>query len=783
MKATLKFPGSFMILLIFHTLALAQVKTVTYPLDPAAIPPDLIVTLSHINAEVSFLPTENKVIAGVDYTISPNRYRTDSMVFYAPGFTIRSAGIDGIPVKWQMQQSSLVIYPAGILPGRPLPPLEKGKRYHLAVSYEAAPQAGAIYFVGWRPDEEGKRKQIWAHRPHGWLPYMDGRVTVDMKVTFDRGYKVFSNGERVSVTDNPGNTRTWHYRMTRDHPFFSTCLVIGDYDFKESRTSRGIPLEFWYYAGLDNKAGPTFKYTEQMFDFFEQEMGVAYPYPVYREAPVIDYMYGGMETTTATVFGDFMLIDPRAWWQRNYVNVNAHELAHQWFGNYILHLVNKDVWLTESFGTYYAKLFEKSIYGEDQYQNIRNEEMQLTFDAAKRNANPVGGSQGGVERIYRKGSLVLDMLRYVMGDKEFRDAVKYYLEKFGFGHACTADFIQSVYETGKKPYDWFFEEWVLHGGEPDYTVKYIERADPAGQRSTVIWVWQTQPVSELVGLFRMPIVFEVYYLDGSVDRKQVWVSEKFQEVLFPNPGGKAIDFVLFDPSRKILKKVHFPKGFEELSSQVMKAPDMIDRYDALLALRSAPAEKKRDLFIASFRKESFYLTKAEIIGQLVGDMNDPATVNLMQEALNDPDANVRKSVLLGVSPLPEALRKDAEQCLSDSSWLNIELALGNLSQSFPGQTARYLEMTKDLEGWRGKNIRMKWLEIAISRGEKKYLEELIPYSGPKYEFETRMNALNLLKKLRYSDEMTLANARQASQHWNNKLSAVGKEYLESFEKK
>jgi len=96
-------------------------------------------------------------------------------------------------------------------------------------------------------------------------------------------------------------------------------------------------------------------------------------------------MYGGMETTTATVFGDYMLIDPHAWWQRNYVNVNAHELAHQWFGDGIAHLVNRDVWLTESFGTFYAKMFERSVYGEDYYENIRNDEMNLAFEAAKKN--------------------------------------------------------------------------------------------------------------------------------------------------------------------------------------------------------------------------------------------------------------------------------------------------------------------------------------------------------------------------------------------------------------
>ncbi len=755
---------------------LAQPGKVTYYADPAAVPADLPVTLRHLDAEVSFKPAEGRVISTSVFTFVPNRYKTDSITFSTPGFTIGKVLLEGKPVEWKLNNPTLIIYPGKF-------PLIKDKSYRLTISCEATPPSGHLYFIGWRPEEEGKRKQIWAHRPHGWLPYMDGRITVDMKITFDRKYKVFSNGERISVRNNADGTATWHYRMTKNHPYFSTSLVIGDYDYETTKTKRGVPLEFWYYRGMKNRVEPTYRYTAEMFEFFEQEMGVNYPYPLYREAPVIDYMYGAMETTTATVFGDFLQIDPRAWWQRNYVNVNAHELAHQWFGNYIGHQVNKDVWLTESFGTYYAKMFEKSIYGENYYQGIRNEELQLTLDAAKRNDYPVGGSQGGVERIYRKGSLVLDMLRDVMGEREFREAVKNYLLKFGFQNARTSDFIQMVYEAGKKPYDWFFEEWILHGGEPEYTIKYVQRENPEGVFSTVIWVWQVQQLNDQTGQFRMPVDFEIHYSDGTFDAKRAWISEKFSEVSVPNPGGKKIAFVLFDPGRKILKRVNFEKSYEELSEQALGAGNMIDRYDALLALRNVSTDKKSDLLRKCFHRETFYLTKAEIISQLAPDVNNPETVALFSHALKDGDANVRKAMLLNVTPLPELLRTGAEACLLDSSWLNIELALGNLCRSFPQNREQYLEKTKNLEGWRGKNIRMKWLEIAIASGQKSYMEELIPYSGPKYEFETRMNALSLLKRLNYKDETTMQYARQAAAHWNNKLSAVGREYVEYFEKK
>ncbi len=781
-----KFIPILLYLVLFSSLLPAQDRTVTYYVDPSANPPDLMISLNHLEAHVRFIPEDNMVIATAEFTFTPNRYKTDSIVFYAPDFRITSIFIDGKSSDFRLQASNLIIYPPSSIIHSPVIPAKAGtsilhpqSEHKLKIEYTAQPQSGAIYFIGWRPEEAPKRKEIWAHRPHGWLPYMDARITVDMFVTFGKSYKVFSNGDRMETKDNGDKTMTWHYRMTKNHPFFSTALVIGDYDYKTSKTGRGVPLEYWYYPGQEDKVHTTYQYTEAMMDFLEKETGLDYPYPVYRQAPVIDYMYGAMETTTSTIFGDFMLIDRHAFWQRNYINTNAHELAHQWFGNYVSHLQNKDVWLTESFGTYYAKMFEKSVFGEDQYQNIKNDELQLALNAARNNNYPVGGSRGGNARIYQKGSLVLGMLQYVMGDREFHDAIRRYLEEHPYKNAETGEFIRTVYEVTGKPYNWFFEEWVLHGGEPEYKVSYKVRDDTTGQRATCISVTQVQETNDQVGLFKMPVRFEVHYKDRTMDETLVWVENKVTEIAIPNPEKKPIAFVLFDPGREIVKKVTFDKPFAELSAQALQASNMIDRYDALLALRSEKVSVKRDVLLQCYSGEKFFLTKAEIISQLSAD-TDVRVLTLFRKALVDPDALVRKEVLHTVSPVPAGLKNEFITALKDTSNVNIDLALQNLCLSYPEETDKFLEMTKNDQGWRGLNIRMRWLETAISSGKMEYLGELIGYTGPSWEFETRINALNVLKRLRYEDKTTLQNATSSSKHWNSKLSAAGKEYLNYF---
>jgi len=301
-------------------------------------------------------------------------------------------------------------------------------------------------------------------------------------------------------------------------------------------------------------------------------------------------------------------------------------------------------------------------------------------------------------------------------------------------------------------------------------------ADLEGKRSIVFKVNQVQPANELTGLFKMPVVFEVHYTDGTADRQTAWVEKKNTEVVFPGQGDKKVDFLLFDPGRRILKKVTFTRPFDQLAAQALQAENMIDRYDACVALRTTPTATKEDLLEKLFRQEKFWLVKSEILEQL-GPAHSPEVVEVFREALLDQDANVRKSALKNLAPVPDLLQNTVEAMLQDSSYLNVELALGSLCLSFPRQTDHYLDLSKGFEGWRGRNIRMKWLELAINSGKKEFLPELVAYTGPGYEFETRMNAFTLLKKLQYADAVTRRNAEDASKHWNNKLSSVAADYL------
>jgi hypothetical protein len=277
----------------------------------------------------------------------------------------------------------------------------------------------------------------------------------------------------------------------------------------------------------------------------------------------------------------------------------------------------------------------------------------------------------------------------------------------------------------------------------------------------------------------MPFTFEVFYEDGSSDWKTQWIENEYSEVVIENPEEKIVSFVLFDPGRKVLKTVSFNKSFGEWSAQAINAPGMIDRYDALVALRSFPMYQKEAILLQSWKIETFHLNRVEILKQLfIEDSNSYDEIFL--QAIKYDDPLVRRAALENIRQVNENMKSEVEKLLSDQSYINVEKTLDLLCRSFPGDIPRYLEMTKNETGWRGKNIRMKWLEIAIQAEQREYLRELTDYTGPHYEFETRMNAFQLLKRLNYLDEKAAAYLIDGYLYWNYKVSNAARDVLVYF---
>jgi aminopeptidase N len=293
-------------------------------------------------------------------------------------------------------------------------------------------------------------------------------------------------------------------------------------------------------------------------------------------------------------------------------------------------------------------------------------------------------------------------------------------------------------------------------------------------------VAQIQDVNQYTSLFKMPVVFEVHYKDGSAQSKKFWVENYAQDFVIANSSNKEVDYVLFDPNAQIPKKIIFTKSEEMLLAQAQKALYMIDRYDALVELRNVNIEKKRNLLIAQFQKEKFHGIKAEILAQLVYDENKNSK-EIIKLAFTNKSTDVKKALIAKLPSIPLEFKTNYESFLQDSSYDIIASSLEKLCNEFPNEIEKYLALTKDVIGVRNRNVELKWIEMSLTqKGSQDLFNKLVNYSSNSYEFQTRINAMAVLKKFNYFDAYLMDHCFDAIFNPNSRLAGPALDALKHF---
>lgn len=349
--------------------------------------------------------------------------------------------------------------------------LKPGRSYHLSLAYRTKPKQ-TVYFMGWNTMDsltppDFLQQQVWTqgqgkYTSH-WLPSFDDmneKVTFDLTLSFASGYDVIANGKLVKTSEKD-SLRTWSFDM--EHPMSSYLLafVIGKYEKKEEVSSSGVPMELYYYPKDSLRVEPTYRYTKRIFDFLEQEIGVAYPWQNYKQIPVRDFLYAGMENTGTTIFSDAYVVDSIAFTDRNYVNVNAHELAHQWFGNLVTEQDGNHHWLHEGFATYYALLAEQAIFGDPYFfWKLYDTAQQLGTLTEKGKGEALIDPKASSLTFYEKGAWALFMLREHVGNEAFKRGIKNYLQRFRFKNAKVEDFMEEMENASGTDLTHFRETWL-----------------------------------------------------------------------------------------------------------------------------------------------------------------------------------------------------------------------------------------------------------------------------------------------------------------------------------
>lgn len=424
------------------------------------------VNFKKADANIQINPFEKEVSGTITYTFEILK-NTDSIFIDAQKMEFSSVKLDGRKVRYNNSKTKLWIQKK----------LKSNSQHVLALNYTTSPKK-AMYFIGW--DHNNAKKQVWTQGQgkytSNWLPSFNDaneKVEFDLHVTFDKEYEVIANGKLINVEENI-DFKTWHYDMQKPMSSYLLALAIGKYNKKVEYSKSGIPIEMYYYPEDSLKFEPTYRYTKKIFDFFEEEIGVPYPWRNYKQIPAKDFMYAGMENTSTTIFSDSYMIDSVAFIDKNYVNVNAHELAHQWFGDLVTAKSGEHHWLQEGFATYYALLAEKKVFGDDYfYWKLYRSGEQLLKLSEEGKEESVMNPKASSLTFYEKGAWVLYVLREKVGNKAFKDGIKNYLLKHQFKNVETDDFISEVEKSSQKDLGSFVDAMVISNKNSwlnDYTL-------------------------------------------------------------------------------------------------------------------------------------------------------------------------------------------------------------------------------------------------------------------------------------------------------------------------
>jgi aminopeptidase N len=559
----------------------------------AAAPPDRGFDVEHYSIELVLYPERRAIEATCRVSFLPivqGNEHLETVDLDLVGLDVMNVHDgDGVPLDYIHDGATLRIELDA-----PLAAAEAGE---VVVSYKGQPSTG-LWFSGTRPDGSGPTQvftQGQAENNRGWFPCFDhpsDRATSELRVTMPPNWIAVAPGDRIDTVSD-GGSRIEHWRMTTPHPSYLVSLVAGEFVVAESEWE-GIPLQFMAEPHYRKWLEKSFEETDEILTFMSDYTGIRYPYSKYSQVCVAEFPSGGMENISATTLTPLTLGDERLLRDRTSTALVAHEAAHQWFGDLFTCNDWSHLWLNEGFATYMTMLYFEETRGDDEFRIlVRNaQDAYVAEDRGSARRETVTTNWSDPEdlfdtRTYQGAAARLHLLRFIVGDEDFRAGVRTYAAENAGNNVVTSDLEAAMEKVSGKTLDDFFDQWIYGRGFPEFEIawKWDERADVVK-----LDVRQVQsPIDGTPSAFRVPVDVEVFDETGSTIHR---ISLTRRNQSFELPATAAPAYVAFDKYGWIPKTVAFKRPSGAWRIMAHEDDDVNARRDAVRYL-GAEAEKFR----------------------------------------------------------------------------------------------------------------------------------------------------------------------------------------------
>ena len=614
--------------------------------------PDRVVDVKHIKIDV--VPNfEQRTVAGTTtLTFAPISKSVEQVTLDAERLNVSNIESSVPLADYVLTDHKLTLLFAT--------PVRVGQDIQVAITYTAQPQKG-LYFrtpeLGYPAEDTHLWTQGETHEAPHWFPcfdYPNERSTTEVICTVPEEMVVVSNGRQLSEEVKEG-LKTVHWYQDKPHASYLVCLVAGKFQVLEDK-HRDIALRFFTQPSLAEHGANSFQDTRTIMEFYEAEIGIPFPWDKYDQATILDFNSGGMENTTITTLTSTTIFSKETENIHSSRNLDAHEMAHQWFGDYVTCEDWANLWLNEGFATYYTHLYNEHKLGRDELL------YGLWRDATSRvlpqtdNPKPIvyRGYDSPWEqfdfRAYPKGSWVLHMLRSQLGEDLYRAGIKHYLEQNGQKSVVTADLKAALEEVSGRELDRFFDQWVFLAGSPKLKVRYKWLPK---ERLAQITVEQTQKRDDNTGLFELPTTVR-FTVDGKPVDHDILINKEKHEFYVPLENQPTL--VRFDPEYTVLAEVDFDKPQAMVFTQLEAEGDMLGRLFAARQLGKNDSHQSVEALQKTLTNDPYYGVRIQAAESLERIGSDEAFLALA-ESLHQSDARVREAVVEQVGKFyrPEAL--------------------------------------------------------------------------------------------------------------------------------
>ena len=642
-----------------HGLQCGHAASIWSSIDSASqrYAPDRAVDIEQFDLDVTPDFKNRRVAGTATFTFRPilkplGQLRLDAHDLEISNVTASSSEI----AAWQNTDRALIVTFSK--------PIAAGEQAKLTVTYEAEPKKG-LYFrtpeMGYDPGDTHIWTQGESIEARHWFPCFDAPnefFTSTMTCRVPEAMVVLSNGSKVSDSvDADSGLRVVKWSQDKPHVNYLITLVAGH--FKRIEEKHGdLSMSFWTAPSDFANAANSFRYTKECMEYFEEEIGVPYPWAKYDQITVQDFHWGGMENTSQTTLNASTLFSSETENIRSSQGLMAHELAHQWFGDLVTCKDWSQLWLNEGFATYYTHLFAGHKDGIDEMRyGLYRDRKSLTGRGGDTTAM-VNRKYNSPEEMFRKygfmsyskGSWVLHMLRSQLGPELFRKSVKTYLERHKHGNVVTEDLRSIIEETSGQSFDRFFDQYVFHAHHPELKISY---AWDEKTKLAKLSVKQEQKVDANVLLFhvRLPVRFTV---DGQALDRSLHITKAAED--FYLRLAKAPSIGRIDPDVTLLAKLSFTPTTALLHAQLADESDALGRLQAVELMAKRKDKTTRDKLKHALQNDSFYAVRIAASKALRGIGNDDAFAALIAST-DQPNAKVRRQVISDIASQykPEAL--------------------------------------------------------------------------------------------------------------------------------